>query len=105
MAAGAGYDGNFHVNAPYGRLPAVTYLVEALGFDVNGRDFRGYTPLHHAAFRGDNEMILYLVSKGAEAEAASRAGWIMRRKCDRSSSISAAASNGAARSVAAAGRT
>ena len=33
------------------------YLVEELHADVNARDNDGYTPLHHAAARGDNEMI------------------------------------------------
>ena len=28
--------------------------------------------MHHAASRGDNEMILYLVSKGADVKAVSR---------------------------------
>jgi ankyrin repeat protein len=32
------------------------------------------TPLHHAAARGDNEMIMYLVSKGADPKAVSRNG-------------------------------
>ncbi len=50
------------------------YLVEELGADVNARDHDGYTPLHHAAARGDNEMILYLVSKGADVKAVSRRG-------------------------------
>ena len=36
------------------------------------RDDGGYTPLHHAAARGDNEMIKYLVSKGADVKAVSR---------------------------------
>jgi uncharacterized protein len=45
------------------------YLVEELGADVNARDAEGYAPLHHAAARGDNEMILYLVSKGANVKA------------------------------------
>lgn len=40
--------------------------------DVNKRDLNGYTPLHHAAARGDNEMILYLVSKGADVKAVAR---------------------------------
>ena len=34
----------------------------------------GYTPLHHAAARGDNDMILYLVSKGADVTAVARSG-------------------------------
>ena len=55
-------------------MPAVKYLVEELGADVNARDNDGYTPLHHAAARGDNEMILYLVSKGADVNAVARSG-------------------------------
>ena len=50
------------------------YLVEELGQDVNTRDATGYTPLHHAAARGDNEMILYLVSKGADPKAVATNG-------------------------------
>jgi ankyrin repeat protein len=71
---GEGFAGNAHRHAPGGWLPAVKYLVEELGADVNQRDDNGYTPLHHAAARGDNEMILYLVSKGADPLAVSRRG-------------------------------
>jgi hypothetical protein len=35
----------------------VKYLVEEMGADVNMRDDGGYTPLHHAAARGDIEVI------------------------------------------------
>jgi len=52
----------------------VKYLVEEMGADVNLRDDGGYTPLHHAAARGDNAVILYLVSKGADVKAVSRRG-------------------------------
>jgi ankyrin repeat protein len=77
-AAGVGYGngfaGNSHRHAPDGWLPAMKYLVETLGADVNQRDANGYTPLHHAAARGDNEMIQYLVSKGADVKAVARNG-------------------------------
>jgi len=77
-AAGVGYGngfaGNSHRHAPEGWMPAIRYLVEVLHADVNARDNRGYTPLHHAAARGDNEMILYLVAHGADVKAVSRDG-------------------------------
>ncbi|MBL0170892.1 MAG: ankyrin repeat domain-containing protein [Gemmatimonadaceae bacterium] len=77
-AAGVGYGngfaGNSHRHAPDGWMPALKYLVEELHHDVNKRDLTGYTPLHHAAARGDNEMILYLVSKGADVKAVARNG-------------------------------
>jgi ankyrin repeat protein len=71
---GEGFAGNAHRHAPDGWMPAMKYLVEVLGADVNARDNDGYTPLHHAAARGDNEMILYLVSKGADVKAVARSG-------------------------------
>src|SRR5260370_39366487 len=61
-AAGAGYGegfaGNSHRFAPGGMLAAVKYLVEELHVDVNVQDHEGNTALHHAAARGDHEMIL-----------------------------------------------
>jgi uncharacterized protein len=65
-AAGVGWNGNYNVNSPVGWMPAVKYLVEELGADVNARDVMNGTPLHGAAWRGDNEMIQYLVEKGAD---------------------------------------
>lgn len=77
-AAGVGYGngfaGNAHRHAPDGWMPAMKYVVEVLHADVNARDNNGYTPLHHAAARGDNEMIQYLVSKGADPKAVARNG-------------------------------
>lgn len=71
---GEGFAGNAHRHAPHAWLSVMKYLVEELGADVNHRDNDGYTPLHHAAARGDNEMILYLVSKGADVKAVARSG-------------------------------
>jgi ankyrin repeat protein len=71
---GYGLVGNVHRTVKDGWLSAVRYLVEELGADVNMRDFRGDTPLHNAAARGDNAVILYLVSKGADVTALNRKG-------------------------------
>jgi ankyrin repeat protein len=77
-ASGAGYGegfaANHHHHAPAGMLPAVKYLVEELGMDVNAKDHDGNTAVHNAAARGDNEMILYLVSKGADVKQVNREG-------------------------------
>jgi ankyrin repeat protein len=77
-AAGVGYGEGFAANshrfAPGGMLATVKYLVEECGADVNEVDHEGNTALHHAAARGDNEMILYLVSKGANIKVVNREG-------------------------------
>ena len=57
-----------------GFLPAIKYLVEELGADVNAVDHDGNTAVHHAAARGDVESILYLVSKGADVTKVNREG-------------------------------
>jgi uncharacterized protein len=71
---GEGFAGNAHRHAPDSWLAAVKFLVEEVGLDVNARDNDGYTPLHHAAARGDNDVILYLVSKGADVAVVARNG-------------------------------
>src|SRR5262245_7486589 len=77
-AAGAGYGEGFAANAhrfaPTGMLAAVKFLAEELHADVNARDADGNTALHNAASRGDNDMIEYLVSKGADVKAVNRSG-------------------------------
>jgi ankyrin repeat protein len=77
-AAGVGYGEGFAANshryAPSGFLPAIKYLVEELGADVNALDYDGNTAVHHAAARGDTESILYLVAKGADVTRANREG-------------------------------
>jgi uncharacterized protein len=103
VAAGMGWQGNVNVNSPVGWMPAIRYLVEELGTDVNLRNKpqgkaaepkdqtclrdgesippdnygwcnSGTTALHAAAERGDNEMILYLLSKGADVTIVSDRG-------------------------------
>jgi uncharacterized protein len=71
---GEGFAGNAHRYAPTGMLAAVKFLVEEVGLDVNPVDDDGNTAVHHAASRGDNEMIEYLVSKGADVTKVNRAG-------------------------------
>ncbi len=77
-AAGVGYGqdfvGNDHRHREDGWLPAVRYLVEEHGADVNMRDHNGFNPIHHAAARGDNELIEYLVAEGADVTAVGRRG-------------------------------
>jgi uncharacterized protein len=77
-ASGVGYGtsrvAQQHRHVPDGWMPAAKYFLEELGVDVNMRDAEGFTALHHAAARGDNDMILYLVKKGADVMAVNRAG-------------------------------
>jgi len=90
VASGAGFHGNNELTTPFGRLATVQYLVEELHADVNVADTAegsprndtmntsraagGFSALHNAAARGDNVMIMYLVSKGAKVNAVARNG-------------------------------
>jgi uncharacterized protein len=87
VLTGAGHRGNDAIAIPAGRIPALRYLVEELHANVNETDdkaganaknehvnTRGYTPIHNAAARGDNEMILYLVSQGARVDLVGKNG-------------------------------
>ena len=71
---GQGYAGNSHRHAPGGWLPAVRFLVEEAGLDVHFRDHDGYNAVHHAAARGDNALIRYLVDRGVDVTQVSRRG-------------------------------
>ena len=77
-ASGVGYGtsrvAQQHRHVPEGWLAAAKYFIEELGVDVNTRDADGFTALHHAAARGDNETIKYLISRGADVMAVNRAG-------------------------------
>jgi len=71
---GEGFAANSHRYAPTGFLPAITYLVEELGADVNAVDHEGNSPVHLCASRGDNECINFLVAKGADVTRVNREG-------------------------------
>jgi ankyrin repeat protein len=74
VAAGLGWGANASRTVPDGWVPAVKYLVEELDADVNAHDAYNYTALHGAAYRGDNEVVKYLVSKGAKLDIRSKKG-------------------------------
>jgi len=71
---GEGFAANSHRYAPTGFLPAIKFLVEETGADVNAVDHEGNTPLHLCASRGDNACITFLVSKGADVRRVNREG-------------------------------
>ncbi len=71
---GEGFAANSHRFAPGGMLATVRYLADELHADVNAVDHEGNTALHHAAARGDNEMIRFLVSRGANVMVVNREG-------------------------------
>lgn len=77
-ASGAGYGqwfaGNAHRHAPDNWLAAIQFLIEECAADVNIRDANAYTPLHHAASRGDTEVVQYLIDRGADVKVVSRKG-------------------------------
>ncbi len=77
-ASGVGFGtsrvGQQHRHVPGGWLPAVRYLIEELGVDVNVRDADGFSAIHNAAARGDNEMIEFLAGHGADVTFVSRRG-------------------------------
>ena len=77
-ASGVGYGtsrvAQQHRHVPDGWMAAAKYFVEELKVDVNARDADGFTALHHAAARGDNEVIMYLVQHGADVMAVARSG-------------------------------
>jgi ankyrin repeat protein len=69
VAAGVGFEYQGTNIAPDSRLAAVKYLVDEAHADVNAKDVKHYTTLHGAAYVGDNAVITYLVSRGANVKA------------------------------------
>jgi ankyrin repeat protein len=74
LAAGVGWAGNFSRNAADSALDAVRYCVE-LNLDVNAQDVTGYSALMGAAWKGDNELVRFLVERGAKLDARTHRGW------------------------------
>jgi ankyrin repeat protein len=74
VAAGLGWGANASRTVPNGWLPAVQFLVTETGADVNAKDTYNYTALHGAAYRGDNDVVKYLISKGAKLDVRSKSG-------------------------------
>ena len=73
VAAGIGWRGNFSQTAPDSWMKAVHFLME-IGADVNAVDTNGYTALHGAAALGNDEMVEFLVARGARVDAINAAG-------------------------------
>jgi ankyrin repeat protein len=73
VAAGLGWAPNNSTVVPDSWKAAVEYCLE-LGLDVNAVDAKGYTALHGVAFRGDNDLVKFLVSKGAKTDMKTKAG-------------------------------
>jgi len=73
VASGLGWAPNNSTVVPDSWKTAVEYCIE-LGLDVNAVDARGYTALHGVAFRGDNELIKFLVAKGAKTDVKTKTG-------------------------------
>jgi ankyrin repeat protein len=73
VAAGIGWGANWSVNAPAPPMEAVKYCVE-LGNEVTAVTPGGYTALHGAAYLGNNEIVTYLVGKGAKVDVRTKAG-------------------------------
>ena len=78
VVSGAGYGqswaANAHIHAPGAWMDAIRFLVEECDVDINLRDANAYTPLHHAASRGDAEAVQYLINRGADVMVVSRKG-------------------------------
>ena len=74
VAAGFGFEYQGTNVKPDSRLASVKYLVEELHADVNASERQEYTALHGAAYVGDNDLVEYLVSKGADARRAPTPG-------------------------------
>lgn len=73
VAAGLGWGANATRNVPDAWLATVRFCVE-LGLDVNAKDNYNYTAVHGASYRGDNDVVKFLVEHGAKLDVRSKKG-------------------------------
>lgn len=66
-AAGVGWTAALHRTVPDARIATVKLCLE-LGGNLNAVDAFNYTALHGAAYRGDNDLVKFLVEKGARLD-------------------------------------
>jgi uncharacterized protein len=69
VASGYGFEYQGTNIKPESRIAAVKYLVEECHADVNAKTDQKYTPLHGAAYIGNDELVTYLAGKGADVKA------------------------------------
>ncbi|XP_056686151.1 uncharacterized protein [Spinacia oleracea] len=63
-----------HIAASGGRTPICRYLVETVKIDINIKDSRGFTPLHHAILGGHFMTSSFLLDHGADPNMTCNAG-------------------------------
>jgi ankyrin repeat protein len=74
VASGIGYNGNYSTQGPDSPLDTVKYCLE-LGIDPTPQSKQGYTSLDGAAYRGQNDLVKLLVSKGVKLDVRTARGW------------------------------
>ncbi len=74
VASGLGWMANHSTNAPDAWLDAAKLAYELGNHDVQLADSRGYTALHGAAYIGHNDLVRFLISKGAKVDVKTKAG-------------------------------
>ncbi|XP_073508568.1 ankyrin repeat domain-containing protein 16 isoform X2 [Phyllobates terribilis] len=68
-------DTALHYAARHGHLPALCYLLEVVGMDVEVRNNDYKTALHEAASMGHRDCLLHLLCKGARVDCLKKADW------------------------------
>jgi ankyrin repeat protein len=73
VASGLGWGMNYSQNAPGSWIPAIDYCI-SLGNNPNAHADNGFTALYGPAFTGNNDVLKFLVAKGAKADGKNKAG-------------------------------